>query len=240
MKRFAVLFLAIFFTVLLLSFSAAAAATGTCGENLTWVVSDDNTLTISGTGAMDDYGPVMIAAPWVNDDTLYNLTTVVMEEGITRIGDFAFYCHRALVSVVVPASVTSIGDYVFDGSGNLETVYFCGDAPQIDCSLFGGLTATAYYPAGNPTWTEEFMTQCGENVTWLPSEPDSTPEEIPGDLDGDGEITDTDVAQLLWYTLFPDDNPIWENCDYNGDGLTNDADVAHLLWHTLFPEVYPL
>ena len=215
----------------------AALPSGTCGENLTWTL-EDGTLTISGTGAIDDYGPVLVAAPWVNGETLESIEEAVIMEGVTRIGDFTFYCHRGLKTVTIPASVTSIGDYIFDGTEKLEEVYFCGDAPAIDDVIFGATSPTAYYPAGNDTWTEEFRASCGDGVTWVPYEVQG--EAVPGDVDGDGTVSDADVAQLLWHTLFPETYDVSGNADYNGDGIVDDQDVAYLLWHTLFPEQYPI
>ena len=213
-------------------------ASGTCGEGVTWVM-DNGLLTISGTGAIDDYGPVLIGAPWLDYGGLYSIETAVIEEGVTRIGDFTFYCHRGLKTATIPASVVSIGDYIFDGSVNLETVYFCGDAPAIDNSIFGWQSATVYYPANNETWTEEFRASCGDNLTWIPYDCGEE-EAIPGDMDGDGVLDDRDVAQLLWHTLFPETFGIAGDADFTGDGLVDDKDVAYLLWHTLFPNAFPL
>ena len=157
--------------------SEISVNSGPCGPNATWQLSDDGVLTISGSGAIDDYGPVLIAAPWVEHGGLYSITSAVIQDGITRIGDFTFYCHRNLTTVIIPASVISIGDYIFDGSANLQTVYFCGDAPAIDCSIFGWQSATVYYPEGNTTWTDDFMASCGDNLTWVPYVPEGSEEE---------------------------------------------------------------
>ena len=62
----------------------------------------------------------------------------------------------------------------------------------------------------------------------------------PGDMDGDGVVDDSDVARLLWYTLFSDAYEIKGDADFNHDGAVDDADVAYLLWYTLFPELYPI
>ena len=64
--------------------------------------------------------------------------------------------------------------------------------------------------------------------------------ETVGDLNGDGIVTDDDVALLLWYTLFPNDFEIQGYADFTDDGIVTDDDVAYLLWHTLFPEDFPL
>ena len=76
----------------------------------------------------------------------------------------------------------------------------------------------------------------------IENEDDVPPQEeaVAGDTDGNGNVDDADVAQLLWHTLFPDAFPITGDADFTGDGVVDDADVAHLLWHTLFPDAYPL
>ena len=63
---------------------------------------------------------------------------------------------------------------------------------------------------------------------------------VPGDMDGDGKVSDADVARLLWHTLFEDAYEINGDADFNKDGTVDDQDVAYLLWHTLFPEQYPI
>lgn len=66
------------------------------------------------------------------------------------------------------------------------------------------------------------------------------PEYLPGDVNGDGQVTNDDVVKLLWHCLFPEGNEIVGDGDLTGDNdITND-DVVKLLWHTLFPEQYPL
>lgn len=101
---------------------------GSCGKATTWVMtksmgsSDYDVLTISGTGAMNDYGNVGDAhAPWYHD---YHGTikTVIIEEGVTKIGSSAFQSCNALTSVIIPASVTSIGDEAFDHCTALTSV----------------------------------------------------------------------------------------------------------------------
>jgi hypothetical protein len=91
---------------------------GTCGKddlNVIWALngtSPNYTLTISGTGAMKDYG-APDAQPW--KDYRSSIASVVIEDGVTSIGNMAFEgCNNAnLTSVTIPASVTSIGDFAF-------------------------------------------------------------------------------------------------------------------------------
>ena len=97
-------------------------ASGTCGadgDNLTWVLTGDGTLTISGSGKMKDYsysdqnGTYHTNAPW---GTSWNqITTVVMEPGVTSIGRYAFYGCSSLTSVTIPEGVTNIGEHAFEG-----------------------------------------------------------------------------------------------------------------------------
>ena len=68
----------------------------------------------------------------------------------------------------------------------------------------------------------------------------SEPEQVKGDIDGNGDVTNEDVVALLWNTLFPEENPINGFADFNGDGSVTNEDVVVLLWHTLFPEENPL
>ena len=93
---------------------------GYCGASgheseVVWVLagtSPNYTLTISGTGAMKDYG-APDDQPWKDYRSL--IASVVIEDGVTSIGDYAFEgCDNAnLTSVTIPASVTSIGDFAF-------------------------------------------------------------------------------------------------------------------------------
>ena len=264
-------------------------ASGTCGENLTWVLDTEGTLTISGTGAMENYreGYRQTDSPWY--DYREVITNVVIANGVTTIGAYAFYectnlanvtigngvtnigawafsfCSSltslelpdcvtniggyafsycsSLTSITIPESVTDIQDCAFQECGSLTSVTipegitwigkslfyncdsltsitiptsvemicysafsscdsltsivipanmaivenwafaectslseitFLGDAPEIGEDVFLEVTATAYYPANNPTWTADVMQNYGGIITWTPvgGEPD--------------------------------------------------------------------
>lgn len=88
----------------------AQATSGSCGANATWSY-EGTTLTVSGTGEMYDYN--YGEAPWYADYA-ETMTSLVIEEGITSIGNNAFAGCEKLNSVQYPASgFTSIGDYAF-------------------------------------------------------------------------------------------------------------------------------
>ena len=93
---------------------------GAEGSNLTWALTD-NTLTISGTGAMKDYGySGRKEVPWYNQKN--TITKVVFGDGVTHIGSFAFYQHTVLTSFEMADSVVSFGQGAFQGCSALTTI----------------------------------------------------------------------------------------------------------------------
>ena len=70
--------------------------TGTCGENLTWTLDSDGVLTISGTGAMNDYSWWNLP-PWGTE-----VKTVMIANGVTNIGEYAFFDCSALTNITIP------------------------------------------------------------------------------------------------------------------------------------------
>ena len=111
--------------------SAENVTSGTCGENLTWVYDDfSKTLTISGTGEMYDY----------EEDSYqweYTMEKVVIEEGVTSIGDYAFYSYGHLESVTIPDSVTSIGELAFFWCDKITSITIPAGVKTIGDSAFG-------------------------------------------------------------------------------------------------------
>ena len=97
----------------------AETQSGTCGDNLTWTLDDEGTLTISGTGDMYDYDDNYTATPW--DSYGYDIKSIIIENGVTSIGEYAFCFLRALESIIIPNSVTSIGNYAFNGCSSLKS-----------------------------------------------------------------------------------------------------------------------
>lgn len=91
---------------------------GSCGENATWEF-DYSTLTISGTGAMEDYG-FYDEAPWY--EYMYYINKVVIQKGITSIGKNAFWDCEYLTGVTIPEGVESIGDDAFSICGRLRRI----------------------------------------------------------------------------------------------------------------------
>ena len=92
----------------------------------------DSSLTLSGTGVLPDY-PIG-KAPWFefNDQ----IDTVVLKEGVTRIGDYAFYNCTELTSVEIPEGVTYIGESAFACCQSLESVTIPGSVTEIGEGAF--------------------------------------------------------------------------------------------------------
>ena len=92
---------------------------GKCGKNLTWTLTYNGVLTISGTGDMYNY----------NDYSYYSYSTyseiiknVIVMDGVTSIGWYAFDGCSSLKSITIPNGVTSIGNSAFDGCSSLTSV----------------------------------------------------------------------------------------------------------------------
>ena len=111
---------------------------GSCGENVTWTLTADGTLTISGTGAMTDY-TYDSRSPWYSCRTY--IKRVVMQQGVTSIGDHAFWDCSGLTSVTIPDGVTSIGDSAFSGCTALTSVTIPGSVTSIGGGAFSGCTS---------------------------------------------------------------------------------------------------
>ena len=108
---------------------------GSCGENVTWTLTADGTLTISGTGAMTDY-TYDSRSPWYSCRTY--IKRVVMQQGVTSIGDHAFWDCSGLTSVTIPDGVTSIGDYAFAYCVSLTSATIPEGVTSIGGSAFSG------------------------------------------------------------------------------------------------------
>ncbi|MCR5635992.1 MAG: leucine-rich repeat protein [Clostridiales bacterium] len=98
---------------------------GVCGENLTWKLDKKGLLTISGKGEMDSYADSDIA-PWglsFADD----VKSIVIKEGVTSLGNEAFFSLANLSEVTLPSTLKKIGDNAFTDCGKLGDVSL-GDA----------------------------------------------------------------------------------------------------------------
>ncbi len=137
------------------------AAQGTLDGGLTWKLIKAGTLTISGNGAMPDFESIA-EQPWSdNSDSIYK---VVIENGVTSIGDCAFWkCgvlsaeisssvqsignsafrETDIMSVKIPSSVKTIGDSAFRGCQGLGSVTISNGVETIGQNAFLSCTSLA-------------------------------------------------------------------------------------------------
>ena len=128
---------------ILLPMVAMADDSGSCGTNVTYTyVESTHTLTISGNGYMTNYGSLDNHAPWYSYRS--EIANAIIENGVTSIGNRAFYYCSELISVTIPGSVTSIGDRAFQYCSSLTSVNIPNSVTSIGSGAFcacSGLTS---------------------------------------------------------------------------------------------------
>ncbi|PNE28833.1 hypothetical protein BHU09_04850 [Tannerella sp. oral taxon 808] len=115
----------------------AQAQNPTSGQTgpLTWKYdTDTKTLTISGQGEMPNYDREH-PAPW--QDHNQEMQKLVVEEGVTGIGDYAFRYADNLISVTLPKTATRIGDRSFVSCKSLSTISIPAGVIKIGPAAFG-------------------------------------------------------------------------------------------------------
>lgn len=146
----------------------------------------DGTLIITSQGAMQDYTSAR-ETPWFSDRA--DIRKIVVQNGVTSIGDYAFYGCENVTSVTLPATVTQIGklafygcgslntltlpdsltmveDYAFAKASGLGTIAFKGSAPLFGAGVFADVSAEVRYPAEDSTWTDAVRQSYTGNVSW--------------------------------------------------------------------------
>ena len=135
-------FLAVLLLAVLLAMSmaqaawAATVASGECGaegDNVTWVLDDAGTLTISGTGEMADFGYVE-HSPWY--ERRKDIEKVIIENGIVTIGNMSFAQCTSLINVTMPNTITRIGEGTFQGCEKLVEIDIPNSVTDIGSGAF--------------------------------------------------------------------------------------------------------
>ena len=138
-KRILSMVLALSMLISFMPIIASAATSGTCGDNLTWTF-DNGTLTISGTGEMKNYsGNLNQSAPWHSN--IKSIKSVVIEKGVTNIGDYAFSWCNSLTSITIPNSVISIGRDAFDNCSSLTSITIPNSITSIGSCTFSSCSS---------------------------------------------------------------------------------------------------
>ena len=101
---------------------------GTCGDNLTWTLDEEGTLTISGSGSIKK-------SAFESDD---RIKKVIINNSCTSIGNSAFYDCEKLTSITIPDSVTSIGQNAFNGCSSLTSITIPDSVTSLGHSVLSG------------------------------------------------------------------------------------------------------
>lgn len=98
---------------------SAESDSGTCGDNLTWTYDSSTfTLTISGTGSMYDYK--YNNRPW--ESYIEDIQTAIVNDGVTAIGEYAFFYCTSINSITLPNTLTTINKDAFCGCESLTNI----------------------------------------------------------------------------------------------------------------------
>ena len=194
---------------------------------------------------------------WFAFENCSSLTEITIPNSVKMISYWSFYGCSNLTQITIPASVASIGHHAFGMCKNLKDIYFEGDAPMSEEDLdsrmvetFYGVSATAYYPVDNETWTADAMRDFGGKITWeayvpevsedepkpdIPDEDETVIEGTEGTLEwriADGVLTIEGTGKIEDYENFTPRRAPW--CEYRekitsvviGDGITGIGEYA--------------
>ena len=206
--------------------SASFSTKGSCGENLSWRLSSDGTLTVSGSGNMTNWEDSE-KVPW----NIYrkSIKNIVFPEKITSIGNYAFFACTSLSKVVIPDSLTTIGVNAFGDCGNVSSIvlnktgYSASAFPDIPSSVFHFYYDVSYEADSHGTIkgknrsfgtdVVEFTVTSNENYTFdkLIWTSDGRTVELIPDKNGKYIMPDSDTGASIRanYGLACGDRQIW-------------------------------
>ena len=141
-------------------------ASGSCGKNVNYELYDDYTLRIFGKGAMYNYNYIYTPqrmysdAPWSSWDS--KIKSVVVEDGVTRIGAYSFYMFTSLTEVNIPNTITSIGREAFSNCTVLKKIDIPNSVTSIGAYAFWhcGSLAEVNIPDDIETIDEGVFCEC--------------------------------------------------------------------------------
>ncbi len=165
-RRVACLLLVICFTVLAFASCGkampdASDANGTFGA-ITWdYKKDTKTLTLTGAGAIGNVDFNEDNAPWAGDIRM-SAEKIVINEGITSVGSYAFWGFANATAIALPQSLTAIGDFAFAYCSKLASVNFPASLTALGKGAFEGCSALSavFLPAGITTISEHAFAYC--------------------------------------------------------------------------------
>lgn len=216
----------------------------------------DGTLTISGEGPMGDY-PDYGKCPWYEsiargEDDVTEVTKIIIEEGITHIGDYAFEDAVDVTSVTLPSSLESIGKHAFAYMNSLseitipESVTSIGDGAFRNCSslteivipenvtsigdgVFNGCENLIIYVPAESDDYNDWAAQYGCSV--LKNYSEASVEIVDGEFDvADYAIGIKEVEELTYTRTLPNTlwNALYVPFEIPVASISEDYDVAYI------------
>ncbi len=150
--------------LLLITAAAGAWAQGPWTSGSCTLTLNNGTLTVSGNGAMADY-QFFSDRPWHNNRS--DITSVVVESGVTTVGRYAFFQFTNMTSVTLPEGLTAIGVSAFRVCGKLTSVTIPSTVTSIGTDAFYYCNAMTdvnlYADPANLTWDEKGCDDFKEN-----------------------------------------------------------------------------
>ena len=128
---------------------ALTTESGTCGENLTWTLDSEKTLTVSGTGYMRFEG-MSTVGPWG-----YSVKKAIIGEGVLNIDNCAFWECVDLESVQLPSTLKSIGDKAFQYCTSLKEITIPASVEEMDHPFISCESLQCFHVAAdNPNYCD--------------------------------------------------------------------------------------
>ena len=186
--------------------------TGMCGEHVSWTLNAKGELVISGEGSMYDYS-YPDHAPW--DPNLASMIkTIIIDEGVTGIGNSAFADCTSLENITIADTVESIGDAAFIRCTSLSAVSLPEGLNRVESGAFLFCTSLEKIVFNHP---ECVIETSGSGSGWIPvntviygysgstaqlyaetyGNPFVALAEVAGDVDGDGVVTIFDAGSII-------------------------------------------
>ena len=179
-----------------------------CSKLASITVDSQNSAYCSDSGVLlDKDKSILLQCP-----TAKSASSYAIPEGVSEIGEMAFYDCRELSSIIVPRSVTSIGNYAFGGYFN-AMIYVCKDSFM-------------HYYSGEHLLDFALLTDNAKK----------------GDVNRDGAVDINDAELLYQHSMLPAQYAIdyAGAIDYTGDRKVDIKDALQLFQYSMLPEIYPI
>ncbi len=121
---------------------AETIASGSCGDNAAWTLDSEGTLTIGGSGKMQDYGNG--SPPWTAYEYRNKILNIIISEKITSLSSWCFSKLNNVKEIIIPDSIVQIGEYAFSNCENIEKIRISENIKEIPNRAFYGCKNLKY------------------------------------------------------------------------------------------------